>query len=130
MAARGVASVPLTPRDTPRASDDEDDTRDGRVGGRDRDGASQMAGRKRTASEMEDKLESGGTSETADEVDRQSGVEFTVVCPAPSRHGKLRKGVCVERDHPAGQAQLSVEYAVSPGKEWASLSRFRNAKCE
>ncbi|KAL2408081.1 hypothetical protein ABEF95_016246 [Exophiala dermatitidis] len=137
-----VTNMPLTPGDSENEEPSE---------------PSQMAGRKRSASEMEDdssrskRTNTGSGADTglgssangantdtspapgpdaSETIEAESGDEFTVQCPARRKHGKAAAtdDVYIERDAPPEAPDLSIEFAVRPGKKWASLDRFRNAK--
>ncbi len=107
---------------------------------------SQMAGRKRNASQMEDDS-SASASATADGSENRGTREkskvghtietdpgdFVVTCPVMPQRKKILerdKKVSILHDCPLEQSQLAIDFAVEPGLKWDGLSRFKNAKCE
>lgn len=119
------SNLPLTPRD----SDIEDPGE-----------PSQMAGRKRSASEMEDETgkqrtgnAGGKTSNAPETIEAEVSPDFTIQCPALPQRGKktLNDDVVIEKgDAPSLASHLTIDFAVRPGKKWSELSRFKNAKCK
>lgn len=131
---------PVTPDD----SEPEDDVKPAR-----------MAGRKRSASEMEEKdakhkgnkkppahNKKRGASlhaEAQETIEAESNVDttFTVDCPVyPDSKRYLarlsKEDLCTEYSAPSvpGAEHLKIGFSVSPGSEWSKLQRFKNAKCE
>lgn len=117
------SNLPLTPRD----SDIED-----------RSEHSQMAGRKRSASEMEEDLgksrqgKKGAKASTGPEtIEAEVSSDFIVQCPAVIPRGRkpVEQDVVIEKDAPTLAPHLAIDFAVRPGKKWSELPRFKNAKC-
>jgi hypothetical protein len=117
-------NLPLTPRD----SDNEDTNVPAHV-----------AGRKRSASEMDDEHDNprstnpqGSASKASETMETEVHTGFIIVCPAlPTLLEKTTAGDAYrERDHPAPAPGLSVDFTVRPGKKWSGLPRFKNAKRE
>jgi hypothetical protein len=108
-----------------------------------------MAGRKRSAGEMEDEggqaSESGRDLESAEPEpdpvvsgsvasESEEQPRFVVQCPAPDipviRDRLTRDGVLIEDvEHPL-QPRLRVTFAVSPGEKWLDVATFVHAKCK
>lgn len=120
------SNLPLTPRD----SDNEEPGE-----------PSQMAGRKRSASEMEDDpgktkitTTEGTAAEAPETIEAEVSPDFIMECPA---HPKRAKAAAagddawyIDRDAPSLAPNLSIQFAVTPGKKWKELNRFKNAKCK
>ncbi len=139
--------MPLTPGDTD--TDNEE-----------RKGALQLAGRKRSAGEMEDEGEQApmppasdlrqdpesletkpdpdGTdaveSEPEPEEEPEEEPSFVVECPAPSvavvRDRLTRDGVYIQDVEHPLEPSLRVTYAVRPGEKWSATQIFLHAKCK
>ena len=124
--SESYSNLPLTPRD----SDIEDPSE-----------SSQMAGRKRSASEMEEDQETSKQKKTGRktakvpetiEAETSSDDGFAIQCPAPPQRNKkvLNDNVVIEKDAPVLAPNLTIDFSVRPGKKWSEMPRFKNAKCE
>lgn len=116
------STLPLTPCD----SDNEQPPSE----------AGAMAGRKRSASEMEDEKratkQSDRPSKVPETIEAEMPPDFILECPARPKTTKqlANDDIYIERDAPSLAPHLTIDFAVRPGKKWSELSRFKNAKCK
>ena len=112
------STLPLTPCDSENERSSE---------------AAPMAGRKRSASEMEEpKRAPKSTRNGPETIEPEATPDFTLECPARPRTAKqlANDDLYIETDAPSLAPHLNIDFAVRPGKKWSELSRFKNAKCK